>query len=251
MTGDDKKPPRAIIDPDDETKVLTSGARRCALCFHLVGDLSEKEGQIAHVDRNRANKAPDNLAFLCLPHHSIYDSTNSQHKNYTPRELKAVRAQLYEAIAAGKHHTYRRDAARPQPGLAADRQTLEALTSLMASTRTIAWLREFNFAGFSFDSSRLDGLDIYVNQKGAEHEFIDTELEPLRKGFQDASRKLLSEIAVNVFSTGSGHVGIPQDWEIDQPERFYKGVETIHSGTTVVCNTYDDLVRLAKRKLSA
>lgn len=51
--------------------------------FHLDGDLKEKHGQIAHLDGNRSNRAKDNLAFICLPHHSVFDSTTRQHKNYT------------------------------------------------------------------------------------------------------------------------------------------------------------------------
>jgi hypothetical protein len=54
-----------------------------------------KKGQIAHLDRRRANSIPENLAFLCLEHHSDYDSTTSQHKNFTIAEVKAARAALY------------------------------------------------------------------------------------------------------------------------------------------------------------
>jgi type IV secretory pathway ATPase VirB11/archaellum biosynthesis ATPase len=35
-------------------------------------------------------------------HHSVYDSTTSQHKNYTLAKVKALRAKLYEVIARGE-----------------------------------------------------------------------------------------------------------------------------------------------------
>ena len=165
--------------------------------------------------------------------------------------LEAARTRLHEAIAAEKHFTANRPAAGPRFGLATDRQTLDALTSLMASTGTIDWLRENNFAGFSYAIDRLDGLGIYGDRKGAEHEFIDAELEALRKAFQDAAATLLSELGVNAFPTGSGRASIPQEWEIEQPERFNTVVKKVHDGASLVCSTYDDLVRLAKRKLSA
>jgi len=82
-----------------ETRVLTQSARRCCLCFYIDQDLSEKEGQIAHLDQDPANGSEDNLAFLCLKHHSRYDSKTSQHKNYTIHEVKAHRAALREALA--------------------------------------------------------------------------------------------------------------------------------------------------------
>jgi len=94
---------RTSIPVDVETAVLLKSARRCALCFHLDGDLNEKNGQIAHLDKNPSNSTEDNLAFVCLNHHTLFDSRTSQHKNYTAHEVKAARANLYEAIAQKKH----------------------------------------------------------------------------------------------------------------------------------------------------
>jgi hypothetical protein len=86
------------INPAVEARVLTSCSRRCCLCFHLKRDFSEKEGQIAHLDHNKTNGAEDNLAFMCLPHHSLYDSRTSQHKNYTMLEVKTARKKLAEHV---------------------------------------------------------------------------------------------------------------------------------------------------------
>ncbi len=86
---------RRHIDSATEAQVLTQSARRCCLCHYLDGDFYEKEGQIAHLDHDAANSAKDNLAFLCLKHHSLYDSRNSQHKNYTITEVKSARERLH------------------------------------------------------------------------------------------------------------------------------------------------------------
>jgi hypothetical protein len=93
-----RKMARRTNDPTIESRVLTRSARRCCLCFSLKRDFSEKEGQIAHLDQNPANRAEDNLAFLCLRHHSLYDSRTSQHKNYTIMEVKSARDALYERV---------------------------------------------------------------------------------------------------------------------------------------------------------
>jgi hypothetical protein len=97
------KEPRKPTPPEVELSVLEQSRRRCALCFHLNGDLREKHGQIAHLDQDRANYAEDNLAFLCMEHHSVYDSKTSQHKNYTIHEVKKARTILCEAIMQGRH----------------------------------------------------------------------------------------------------------------------------------------------------
>src|ERR1700690_3613567 len=94
---------RKAVPVDTATFVLLKSARRCALCFHLKGELDEKIGQIAHLDKDPSNSEEDNLAFLCLPHHTLFDSKTRQHKNYTVREVKAARDHLHEPIAQKRH----------------------------------------------------------------------------------------------------------------------------------------------------
>jgi hypothetical protein len=77
-----------------ETDVLARSRHRCALCFGLYRDPAVKQGQIAHVDHNRANAAYENLVFLCLPHHDQYDSSTSQSKNFGPGEVRRYRTEL-------------------------------------------------------------------------------------------------------------------------------------------------------------
>ena len=93
------KPKRAPIPVEIETAVLTKSRRRCPLCVALTNDVTVKEGQIAHLDQNPSNYAEDNLAFLCLAHHSVYDTTTRQHKNFTIAEVKQYRNRLYELFA--------------------------------------------------------------------------------------------------------------------------------------------------------
>jgi hypothetical protein len=88
--------------PDEtEAAVLIASRRRCALCYGLVGDIDQKRGQIAHVDRDPSNADFDNLAFLCLPHHDEYDSKTSQSKRFTLSELITYRKKLYDRISQG------------------------------------------------------------------------------------------------------------------------------------------------------
>jgi hypothetical protein len=244
-------PPRKGASGDHETEIFRASRRRCALCFWLDGNLEEQNGQIAHLDKDRSNNKLNNLAFLCLDHHSIFDGKNSQHKNYTEKEAKLARAMLYDAIAEGKHLTYKKGDPKPQPGLATDTKTLDALTSLMAATGTIDWLRQNNFAGFSFGWDRLRGLNEWADKQGPENEFIDAELEALRKAFHSAATEFISTLGTETFPLGNSRSSVPQDWEIDEPERFHRLVTEIHDGASLVCRTYDELVRQAKRKLSA
>jgi hypothetical protein len=89
---------RKSIPPSSELDVLFQSRRRCCLCFGLNGDFEEKRGQLAHLDRNNSNNQLDNLAFLCLEHHDIYDSKTSQSKGWRENEVKKYRDMLYAEI---------------------------------------------------------------------------------------------------------------------------------------------------------
>lgn len=93
----DRKP----IPDEIQTLVLTRSARRCALCFGLDGDLTEQRGQIAHLDHDPSNNVEDNLAYLCLDHHDLYDSRTSQSKGLKEAEVKTYRERLYRAVETG------------------------------------------------------------------------------------------------------------------------------------------------------
>lgn len=91
--SDRKKVPDHI-----QAELLTLSARRCALCFGVDHDYSEKSGQIAHLDDNPANNNIENLCWLCLAHHDKYDTKTSQSKNYTLKEVVGYRDSLYNKV---------------------------------------------------------------------------------------------------------------------------------------------------------
>ena len=87
---------RKSIPLDIQAAVLVLCRRRCAFCFGLDSDLTERHGQIAHINHKSDDSRQENLAFLCLDHHDRYDSTSSQSKGLTEPELRHYRDQLYK-----------------------------------------------------------------------------------------------------------------------------------------------------------
>jgi len=81
---------------DTEKNVLVKSRHRCCLCFHLDGCLREKDGQIAHLDKDPSNGKEENLAFLCLRHHNEYDSVPSQSIGLKQKVVKHARQRLYD-----------------------------------------------------------------------------------------------------------------------------------------------------------
>ena len=120
---------RKAIPPEIESKVLLESARRCALCYGLNGDLSRKQGQIAHVDQDPSNSDEANLVYLCLDQHNEYDSTTSQSKGITDRELLEYKRRLIGAITNGEHRT--------EPSDVNNEATLKHRRSQMLRWRTV------------------------------------------------------------------------------------------------------------------
>lgn len=99
-TNSDRK--RVALPKDVETIVLTKCMRRCCLCWELEHkDNPVLGGQIAHLDHNPGNNDPDNLVWLCLAHHDLYDGTTSQSKGLTRAEVKHHRDRLHAALESG------------------------------------------------------------------------------------------------------------------------------------------------------
>jgi hypothetical protein len=245
-----KKPPRKKTLPDVETVILASSARRCTLCFHLNGDLTEKRGQIAHLDEDRTNREEDNLAWMCLDHHSLYDSKTSQHKNYTIQEVKAARSRLYDLVVEGKHLTPA--AARPYLQNEADKKTLSDFIKMVPSGGSISFLRTNDFAG-AFVAEELDAIRSFVHRRaGPEHEFLDAELETKRKKFRKFCQALLHALGRHTFGKPPDDRirEIPKDWRFEKPLLFSTAVKEIHTAADAVCRTYDDLIRASRKKLT-
>lgn len=93
------KKPRKKISIAVESQVLIQSRRRCCLCFHFNGDIGMKNGQIAHINRDRDDNEETNLAFLCFEHHDNYDSIRSQSKGITTSELTHAKKTLYETLS--------------------------------------------------------------------------------------------------------------------------------------------------------
>jgi hypothetical protein len=209
-------------------------------------DLGQKKGQIAHLDHNPENNGQENLVFLCLDHHSEYDSTTSQHKNYTIHEVKAARQRLYQAIEARP----RAPSGQPIEPARGDSETLEDLLEVLPSGGSIGFLRHFSAGDRSFDRENLRDIRIfYYERSGPDHEFLEATLEALRKDLREAIGTFLSTLGLNTWVTEGSRCSVPEEWRYDQPERFRKVVSEIDNAAEAVCTTYDAMIRSARGTL--
>lgn len=93
---------RPNVPEDSQLAVLTKSKRRCALCWGIDHVVTPQKGQIAHIDGNPKNNVEDNLVWLCLPHHDLFDARMSQSKGFRASEVKHYRNELYKGLASGE-----------------------------------------------------------------------------------------------------------------------------------------------------
>lgn len=89
---------RSPVSSEVERDIVIQSKRRCCLCFGLHGDDNEKQGQLAHIDRDFSNSEESNLAYLCLEHHNEYDSIPSQTRRFKSDELRYYKTRLYKHL---------------------------------------------------------------------------------------------------------------------------------------------------------
>jgi len=134
QTPEGANPSRVPIPPAVRDEVLRRCKRRCCMCYGLNGVLQIKDGQIAHLDRDSSNASIDNLAFLCLECHAVYDKKSNRVLSYTPGELKYYRDMLYAALG--------QDRVRWQITLVVHRSRYDQAKQVIAQAHEI--LRQFS-----------------------------------------------------------------------------------------------------------
>lgn len=136
-----------------------------------------------------------------------------------------------------------------------DRKLLVKIkTDILPANGNLGFLRTYDFCG-AFLWSDLDEIkkfNLYNNDP--EFEFIDIELNALLTIMKMEIEEFLSILGVNTFPLSNPNINasrIPPEWQQEQPERFNKVVDKIHNLTTNICSSYDELIRLGKRKLGS
>jgi len=127
------------------------------------------------------------------------------------------------ATSANAPNPTNKEEERFRRGSKADRLTIQDLLQYVPSGGSIQFSRSNNFAGFPFDWDSLSDFRRFLEHRsGPDHEFIDTELEVLRRDFRDKSSAFMRHLAKHTFRL-SGATGesrwssVPGEWEYQQP----------------------------------
>ena len=227
-------------------KALIDCGRHCCLCHKFCGTKIE-----LHHIKQKADGGEDsseNCIPLCFDCHAEVKSYNTKHpkgKAYTESELKRqidnwfVKVKNSGGVSVNSEY------------IELDKKIFIKITQILKSDGVMAFVRDNNFAGFGFERTSLAPLHEFEHYcHTPESEFMDVDLEGLKLKLFEYIDKFTSYISVNTFPLQGGLNSVPEEWEYEQPERFEKVVETIHSLSGEIWDTYCELVKLGRRKLA-
>jgi hypothetical protein len=226
--------------------VLVACGRHCCICHKFCG--GKIEIHHIHTRGDGGDDEFDNAIALCFDCHA--DMTSYDHKHpkgtkYTESELKRHRNDWYKKVTANIGIVSKGET------IESDKKVYTRLIEILPWNGTILFVRENNFAGFSFERKRTDDFGKFIDQcSNPEFEFMDPDLEGLRLSLGQYIDSFMSKIARETFPTHTpGWNSVPEEWESEQPDRFEEVVTSLHQNAQKICEIYDVLVKTAKRKL--
>lgn len=226
---------------------LVACGRYCCICHKFCGIKIELHHIIPQVDGGEntfENCIP--LCFDCHADMSSYDFNHPKGTKYSTNELNKHRENWYETRKISL-------ISQSNKYLEVDKILYDKLIELLPWNGSISFVRQNNFAGFSFSVNKLNNLyDFCQECENPAFEFIDIEMEDKRKYLLEKIEEFLTIIGHETFPVfGKIEVNIvPPEWEIEQGERFRKVFNGLHTLAEKICECYDSLVKIERRKSS-
>lgn len=127
------------------------------------------------------------------------------------------------------------------------------LTTLLRSDGVIGFLDRTNMAGFSFREVELNPIrEFYFKWNAPEREFIAPTLEKLKKELWSEVDAYYDLIATETFPANNPEFRtVPPEWEFEQPDRFRRVVNSLHSHAEKIVELHAGIVRAGRENLWA
>jgi len=225
---------------------LIACGRHCSICHKFCGTKIE----LHHIDQVKDNGEDSfkNCIPLCFDCHADVKSYNPSHpkgKQYTSVELKRHRDNWYKKVSESI-------GINPSSSgyINLDKATFLRLTTLLKSDRVMLFLKQNDFLSGSFYDKEYESIYQFIAEcELPEFEFIDPDLEGLKADLRGLVIKLAKFISQYTFPAGPGRQAIPPEWEDIDPDRFEKASNDLNGTADLICDKYETLVKLARRKL--
>jgi hypothetical protein len=222
---------------------LVASGRHCCICHKFCGIKIEAHHIVLQSEGGQDTS--DNCIMLCFDCHAdmkSYDHNHPKGTKYTHSELKRHRDNWYEKV---KNNLGTGNIVY----LNQDISTFNFIFNKLTPVGSIQFLRQFNFDGYSFHDNKTWQLESFVEHLKNEpwREFFDSDLESLRTGLVshiENFNNLISEYS-NPLRTNSNM----QQIVIQDVDKYNWVISQIHDTTVRIVKTYDELIKLSRKKL--
>lgn len=132
-----------------------------------------------------------------------------------------------------------------------DRELLSEIRDLLPSDYPISKLRHYDFGGVYRDELPKRIISFLRECEKPEFEFHDSELEVLRQELEDAAQRFSRASGENAFylEGSTDMIKIPDKWHHKYPDKWHNARNELNESADEIVDTYDDLVRLGRKKL--
>ncbi len=229
-----------------KAQAMVACGRCCSICHKFCGIKIECH-HIIH-ESEGGEDTYENCLPLCFDCHAdmrSYDKKHPKGTKYKREELELHREQWFNKVSNSSVSTYTDEHRQ------LDIELFQRITEILPWNTSIDFLRTNNFAGFSFDWDYMSDLESFLRTTtDPSFEFIDVKLEVVRATLESYADELTTALCQNTFSVADGNrSSVPQEWELECPERFNRATNLIHSTAKKVVAQYDLLIKEGRRQL--
>ena len=228
-------------------QALISAGRCCCICHRFCGLKIECHHILPEADGG--DNTLENCIPVCFDCHADqlnYDPNHPRGTKYSPEELQQHRDAWFRRVARSPGPEYGGDARR------LDVAVYETIAKMLPWNGAIEILGSFELFGYAIPVEASRELSKFARRNAVDpsFEFIDADLEHCRVSLMNALNVFLDVKFEEMFSTKDGvNLAIPREWKLSQPDRYYSAAEKLETAASELCEAYDNLVRLARRKL--
>ncbi len=180
MTYEQERP---NIPAEIKRQVMTEAGHRC-----IVQHCHEHIVEIHHIDENRENNDPNNLAVLCDKHHKLAHS----------KSISRMDLRKYKELLLNQN---------PSPGVHSsehDRKLLEEINRIF-SYETILLIKNERFGGFVKDEVIHPFDQLFFRAEDPLFKFSDQKLESLRLDVMNNANKLMRHFGQQSAGLAGGY----------------------------------------------
>lgn len=133
----------------------------------------------------------------------------------------------------------------------ADKKLFNEFIETLPSNGSISFIAGRNMAGFSFDSGELNQFIAFLDSwDNAEHFFHNKAMNEMKKNLYSKISEYMKTIAYETYPTDIGDKQIvPPEWEFEQPDKFWKTVDKLHTLADEIVNLHQQLIIKCKKEL--